>query len=314
MGSILGCRTAALAMAAAISVGRSPFLKVDNFPQKRRDEEEKSVEETRNKLILEERAKLFKVVGNSDHAMTAGAFLEWEALDTGGGKRKRYCDQMGLSFTGMRDMLQLVNQLDSSLRAAGYVPSEESDRNAGSWRIIRTCAVSAMSPGQLVRIQRTSVKYLETAEGALEKMGEAKELKFFIRPNSDSNMESKEERVFIHPSSANFTVGNYSCPWLVYNSLVRTSKAFLRDITECTLYGLLVFGGLLEVQARNDIIVIDNWVKLSANARIGALIRGLRQKMDDLLARKIQDPSLEISNKPEMKLIVKLLLSDGLGH
>ena len=63
----------------------------------------------------------------------------------------------------------------------------------------------------------------------------------------------------------------------------------------------------------NDIIVIDNWVKLSANARIGALIHGLRSRMDDLLERKINDPSLRISETPEMKLIVKLLITDGLG-
>ena len=31
MGSLLGCRDAALAMAAGMSVGRSPFMKVDVF-------------------------------------------------------------------------------------------------------------------------------------------------------------------------------------------------------------------------------------------------------------------------------------------
>jgi ATP-dependent RNA helicase DHX57 len=60
--------------------------------------------------------------------------------------------------------------------------------------------------------------------------------------------------------------------------------------------------------------VVDDWVKLSANARIGALIRGLREKMDDLLAQKIKDPNIDIGNSTEMKLIVKLLVTDGLGN
>jgi ATP-dependent RNA helicase DHX57 len=58
---------------------------------------------------------------------------------------------------------------------------------------------------------------------------------------------------------------------------------------------------------------VDDWVKLSANARIASLIRGLRGKMDDLLAQKIKEPTVDISDTPEMRLIVKLLVTDGLG-
>lgn len=317
MGSILGCRRAALAMAAGISTGRSPFLKVDlrSMPAGA------SVDSMRH--VLDERAKLLEQSGNSDHAMLATAFVEWDSSKTGGGDRKRYCESLGLSFTGMRDILQLVNQYDSSLSSAGFGKSGESDRNSSSFRILRSCAISSMAPGQLVRLHRPSTKYADTAEGAREKDGVAKELKFFIRnqeavvpwqsSKSSESTASKEERVFLHPSSALFSVGNYSCPWLVYHSKVKTSKPFLCDATECSAYALLLFGGQLDVQARNDTIVVDDWVKLSANARIGALIRGLRGRMDDLLEQKIKDPKTDISSTPEMELIVKLLVTDGLG-
>jgi ATP-dependent RNA helicase DHX57 len=320
-------------MAAGISVGRSPFLRVDtprpnNHRRKTVENDQASLQEMKNTNVLEERKKLFSLSGNSDHAMLAGAYLEWESRGTGGGQRKAYCDSLGLSFNGMRDMAQLVNQLDGSLRAAGFEASKESDRNANSWRILRACAVASMAPGQLVRLLRPSTKYVDTAEGALEKDGVARELRFFIRQEepplggvgSDASLsllsqdpKILEERVFLHPSSANFTVGNYHCPWLVYHSLVRTSKSFLRDATECSAYALLLFGGSLDVQARNEIIVVDQWVKLAANARIGALIRGLREKMDVLLAQKVKDPDVDISNTAEMQLIVKLLVTDGLG-
>lgn len=156
-------------------------------------------------------------------------------------------------------------------------------------------------------------------EGAVEKDGVAKELKFFIRPtdgdpkratnNNDNNKQ--EERVFIHPSSYNFSVGNYSCPWLVYHTLIRTSKPFLRDVSECSTYALLLFGGDLEVRAKEGVVVIDDWVKLAANARVGSLIGGLRQKLDELLSKKIEDPSIELASTSVMKLIFKLLVSDG---
>ena len=60
----------------------------------------------------------------------------------------------------------------------------------------------------------------------------AKELSFFIRGSVEEQQQAapsskRDERVFIHPSSFNFSVGNYYTPWLVYHNLVRTSKPFL---------------------------------------------------------------------------------------
>jgi ATP-dependent RNA helicase DHX57 len=178
--------------------------------------------------------------------------------------------------------------------------------------------VSSMAPSQLVKVRRPPVKYQETAEGAQEKDGESRGLKFFVRIDTESSStnemsRAQEERVFIHPSSANFTTGSYNCPWLVYHSLVRTSKAFLRDVTECSAYALLLFGGELEVQAASGVILVDGWAQLSANARIGSLIGGLRKKVDELLTKKVADPSFELANTLEMNLIVKLIRTDGLG-
>jgi ATP-dependent RNA helicase DHX57 len=212
-----------------------------------------------------------------------------------------------------------------SLRGAGFADSYESDKNANSWRIIRSCIVSSLAPAQFVRVQRSSTKYTETVEGAVRKDGDAKELKFYTR--SDKNAKEgdgnghttthyhgvPEERVFIHPSSANFSVGDYSCPWIVYHQLVRTSKPFLRDANECNIYDLLLFGGNLEVSSSEGVIVIDNYARLSANARIGALIGGLRRKVDEILAQKVANPSLNVAKSVEMKLIVKLLRTDGMG-
>lgn len=87
----------------------------------------------------------------------------------------------------------------------------------------------------------------------------------------------------------------------------------MRDVTECSNYDLLLFGGNLEVLASNNLILIDNYVRVSANARIGALIGGLRKKLDEILSKKISDPSFDVTTSVEMKIIVKLLRTDGLG-
>ena len=150
----------------------------------------------------------------------------------------------------------------------------------------------------------------------MEKEGEAKELKFFIRGGGEhipremdhesENMSNvKEERVFIHPSSSICSVGTFSCPWLVYHRLIHTTKAFVSDGTECSPYSLLLFGGPMEVQASKGLIVLDNWIHLSANARIGSLIGGLRKIVDGLLEQKVADPSLDISDSVELKLLTE---------
>lgn len=197
--------------------------------------------------------------------------------------------------------------------------------NAKSWRIIRSCIVASLAPSQIVRVQRSSTKYEETVEGAVKKDGNAKELKFFTRSDIHGDKDTEdmritkyyhniaEERVFIHPSSANFSVGDYSCPWLVFHELVRTSKPFLRDANECNIYDLLLFGGNLQVSSSEGVIIIDDYVRLSANARIGALIGGLRRKVDEVLSQKVANPALEVEKSVEMRLIVKLLKTDGLG-
>ena len=308
MGAILGCRSSALAMAAGMSLGRSPFLRIDDPKKPRRNDEIMSIDNWKRQRVLEERLSYYKLVGNSDHAILAAMFLKWKEIDSGGGERKAFCDSLGISFIALRDMLQLSSQLDGALKAAGFVPNQESDCNGKSGRIIQACAVSAMAPSHLVKIRKPAAKYLSTAEGATLRISDAKELKLFIRTEN-----AQEERVFLHPSSANFSNGNYSCPFLVYNSMVRTSKSFLRDVTECSAYSLLLFGGDLEVKSSKGTIVIDGWAELSANARIGSLVGGLRRRVDKLLADKVQDPLYDIAGSKEMQLIVKLLVSDGLG-
>ena len=68
------------------------------------------------------------------------------------------------------------------------------------------------------------------------------------------------------------------------------------------------------MRASEELILVDGYARLSANARIGALVGGLRRKLDDLLSAKVSDPSLDITASSEMKIMVNLLKSDGLGY
>jgi hypothetical protein len=161
MGCLLGCRDISVAIAAALSAGRSPFLRIDSFSNgKHRGKDDEQEKVSTNKEILEARAALFKMVGNSDHVMLGKAFLLWKECN-GAAERRRYCDRLGLAFNSMREILALTRQLDSALTTLGFHLTELCNKNDNSWRIVRSVLVASLSPTQVVRVQRPSAKYTE---------------------------------------------------------------------------------------------------------------------------------------------------------
>ena len=79
-------------------------------------------------------------------------------------------------------------------------------------------------------------------------------------------------------------------------------------------YALLLFGGKkIDVNASNELLVIDDWIKMSASVRVGVLVKGLRSKIDELLAFKFSNPECDVVNNPVMELIIELIVSDGHG-
>lgn len=72
--------TQAIAIAAGMSAGRSPFLRINTpfFNRGKQPDNDVTMEkqELANEKILEERASLFRTVGNSDHAMLG----RWHSL------------------------------------------------------------------------------------------------------------------------------------------------------------------------------------------------------------------------------------------
>ena len=73
-------------------------------------------------------------------------------------------------------------------------------------------------------------------------------------------------------------------------------QIILRDVAEYSACSLLLFGGGLTVQVSKNVILIDGWVVMSADGRIGTLVGGLRGRMDDLMLEKVRNPALEIDD------------------
>jgi ATP-dependent RNA helicase DHX57 len=125
-------------------------------------------------------------------------------------------------------------------------------------------------------------------------------------------------RVFIHPSSVNFSntlFGNSR--YLLYGEISVSMnpgqgfKAYLRDTTEAATYPLLFFGGKLEAQYLQGTITIDNWIKFVASGKQVALIQATRRAFDAILTEKIENPSIDHHNNEVVKTVCALLNSNS---
>nr|CAB3484538.1 unnamed protein product [Digitaria exilis] len=80
------------------------------------------------------------------------------------------------------------------------------------------------------------------------------------------------------------------------DSLVETTKVFLRDTSVVSPYSLLLFGGSMVIQHQTGVVVIDGWLRLSAPAQTAVLFKQLRITLDAVLK--------ELTRKPEMATFV----------
>lgn len=61
-------------------------------------------------------------------------------------------------------------------------------------------------------------------------------------------------------------------------------------------------------------LVVDGWLRLRGWARVGVLVSRLRLMLDEVLARKIENPALDLSDDPVIATVRHLVEFDGLDR
>ena len=92
---------------------------------------------------------------------------------------------------------------------------------------------------------------------------------------------------------------------------METSKTFIRDLTPLNAYGLLLFGGPIEVDTSGAGLVVDGWLKLRGWARIGVLASRLRVLVDDELRRRIDSSSSQVPGGSLFDIVRHLVELNG---
>ncbi|KAJ1444519.1 hypothetical protein M885DRAFT_474356 [Pelagophyceae sp. CCMP2097] len=295
LGSALGASTreAALSVAAGLSV-RSPW----------RGGREMQERVDATKRALRDAAQC----GRSDHALLAQCFDEF-SRERGQSKQRRFCADRGLAFEPLAEMASLRGQFSDALVDRGFSDLAEAQplEGAGLWRVMRALVAAALYPN-LIRVDKPTQRYAETAGGVVATDAEASQLRFMRRGKG-----GQLERVFLHPSSVNFGERAWPSPWAVYHECVATTKTFVRDCSEASPYALLLLCGALEARPLDGTIVVDGWASFAAGGRVAALVSALREALDALLEAKADDPAVRTATAPVTAAITRLLLHDGLN-
>ena len=297
-GATFGCLEASLTISAILTV-KTPFVS----PQTKREESKA--------------ARSSFAQGQGDLLGDLRAYEKWSELRRASTYRdmRTWCEQRYLSSQTLTDISSNRSQYLSSLKEAGFLPpnyhsSTPSLLNAHNDNpaLIRALIAGAFNP-QLARIELPDKKFTASISGAVELDPEAKTIKYFNQDNG---------RVFIHPSSTLFDAQGFpsNAVYMSYFSKMATSKVFIRELTPFNAYTLLLFGSAPQIDTLGRGLTVDNWLRLRGWARIGVLVSRLRSMLDDVLAKKIENPSGELGKVGEevVGVVRKLVELDGLDR
>jgi len=182
-------------------------------------------------------------------------------------------------------------------------PVALADAASHSARVVKAALCAGFAPGGLLRVEHPVDKYAATLGGAVRVDAPARSLRF---------RDERGSRVFIHPASICFSAGRFDSGWLVATGIVHVGgKASTRVVSAAPAYGVLLFGGRLDVRHGDGELVMDGWARFAAPARTGVLIRELRAAVDGLLAAKLADPGVSLVGAPAMGAMHRLLETDG---
>lgn len=298
-GSIFGCMEATLTMAAILTV-RSPFVS------------------SRDKREEARSARSAFSSGEGDLLLDLAAYRDWSARIEQDGYRQvqSWCSANFLSPQTLRDISSNRAQFVSSLKDAGIIPFDynasanvprsQLNRHNDNTQLLRALVAGALSP-QVARIDFPDKKFMASISGAVEMDPEARTIKYFSQENG---------RVFVHPSSILFDAQGFSgsAAYVSYFTKMATSKTFVRDLTPFNAYGALLFSGPITVDTLGRGLLVDGWLRLRGWARIGVLISRLRMILDGVLAKKIEDPSLDLGAHKVIGIVRKLVELNGMDQ
>ncbi|KAF6174779.1 hypothetical protein GIB67_031303 [Kingdonia uniflora] len=288
MGAVFRCFDPILTVVSGLSV-RDPFL----LPQEKKD-------------LAGTAKSRFSAKDYSDHMALVRAYEGWKDAEREGSAYE-YCWRNFLSAQTLQAIHSLRKQFNFILKDAGLLDADVGKNNCLSHNqsLVRAIICSGLFPGIASVVHREMSMSFKTMDD-----GQVLLYAFTIlvlKPQGDS---VDQARCY---NSVNARYQTIPYPWLVFGEKVKVNTVFIRDSTGVSDSMLILFGGTLShgVTA-GHLKMLEGYIDFFMDPNLAECYWALKEELDKLLQKKLQDPSLDIykEGKYLMMAVQELVSSD----
>ncbi|XP_055863489.1 ATP-dependent RNA helicase dhx29-like isoform X1 [Biomphalaria glabrata] len=275
LGSIFGCLEP-IAIIAASMTEKSPFV----APLSKKSEADI--------------AKQSLAVYCSDHITLYNAFKGWQKSKLDGkAAENAYISKHFLKKSTLNEIENVTRDLVKLVESIGFDSKRKTSKDV---------KFDDLVPVALIKAVLTAGMYPQVGQVITSPPIDTSEKSVCLVNTSQGVAQ-------VHPSSVNRHL-NASGSWMIYHEKVKVSQVYLRTTSIVTPYSLLLFGGAIDVQHTQKLVLLDSWIQFKAMAKTGVIFKEVRLLLNSILEKKLQTPSLNISDCPLIFLLKDLLRSE----
>ncbi|XP_015690713.1 DExH-box ATP-dependent RNA helicase DExH3 [Oryza brachyantha] len=228
----------------------------------------------------------FSAKDYSDHMALVRAYEGWKDAEREGSAYE-YCWRNFLSAQTLQAIHSLRKQFSYILKDAGLIDSDASTNNSLSHNqsLVRGIICSGLFPGI------SSVVH---------------------RENSMSFKTMDDGQVLLYANSVNAKYQTIPYPWLVFGEKVKVNAVFIRDSTGVSDSILILFGGAVtKGSMAGHLKMLDGYIDLFMDPRLSECYLQLKEELDKLVQKKLEDPSFDIHKEGKYILYAAQELAAG---
>ncbi|EXX76142.1 P-loop containing nucleoside triphosphate hydrolase protein [Rhizophagus irregularis] len=313
-GSIFKCLDPILTISAILNY-KSPFL----IPFGSESEAE---------IVIKNKFK----EGESDLLTMYKGYILWKELYekeviNKGGKGwetvRRFCVNNFLSLQNLLMIEDIKKQFLELLVNIGFVKIDESSKNylsryrfqksrllcaipsyynqnSNSYAIINATILAGLYP-KIIYQEPLKNQYFTVMDSGI------------LTSGSSGIIKVNPKNVFIHPSSIVFKHDLKSQAkernWFIYNTLIQTTKLYVRDVSKVDVVNLVLFGRDIEIKHEHKMVIIDKWIVLQCPGKTSTILKYLRHQLNKILKYKIDYPTRDLEKEQEdwLNLILEVI-------
>ncbi|KAJ8754295.1 hypothetical protein K2173_002746 [Erythroxylum novogranatense] len=228
----------------------------------------------------------FSAKDYSDHMALVRAYEGWKDAEREGSAYE-YCWRNFLSAQTLQAIHSLRKQFSYILRDAGIVDADAGSNNRLSHNqsLVRAIICSGLYPGIASVVHReTSMSFKTMDDG----------------------------QVLLYANSVNARYQTIPYPWLVFGEKVKVNTVFIRDSTGVSDSILILLGGAIScgLQA-GHLKMLGGYIDFFMDPSLAECYLKLKEELDKLLEKKLQDPTLDIHNEGKYLILAVQELVSG---